>query len=99
MLQDGGVIIVERRDPQFVTITGLVHKADQYQFPFGRNFTVLEGIAMAGGVSNQQADKVHVIRPLANSLNSTLIQLSIREAGKTGNSNITLGPGDVVSVE
>lgn len=45
------------------------------------------------------ADKVHVIRPLRNSHESAVIQLNIREARNNGRSNISLGPGDVVSVE
>ncbi len=99
LVQDGGVIMVEKRDPPPVTVTGLVRKADQYPFPFGKDLTVLEAIAMAGGPSNQLADKVYVIRPLSNSHDPAVIQLSMREAKKSGNSNIKLGPGDVVSVE
>jgi polysaccharide export outer membrane protein len=99
MVEDGGVIMVEKRDPLPVTVTGLVRKADQYPFPVGKDLTVLQAIAMAGGTSNQLADKVYVIRPLTNSGDPAVIQLSIRTAKKSGDSNIKLGPGDVVSVE
>lgn len=99
MVEDGGVIMVEKRDPLPITVTGLVRKADQYPFPIGKDLTVLQAIAMAGGTSNQLADKVYVIRPLTNTQDPAVIQLSIRTAKKSGDSNIKLGPGDVVSVE
>lgn len=99
MIEDGGVIMVEKRDPLPITVTGLVRKADQYPFPVGKDLTVLEAIAMAGGPSNQLADKVYVIRPLTNSGDPAVIELSMRTAKKSGRSNIRVGPGDVVSVE
>lgn len=99
LVQDGGVIMVEKRDPLPITVTGLVRKADQYPFPVGKDLTVLQAIAMAGGPSNQLADKVYVIRPLASGGDPAVLQVSIRTAKKSGKSNMLVGPGDIVSVE
>ncbi len=99
LVEDGGVVHVERRDPAPISVIGLVKSPGPYDFPVGRDLKVLDAIALAGGISNQLADKVYVIRPLANSTDPAVIQLSLRTAKQSGKSNLMLGPGDVVSVE
>lgn len=96
---DGGVVMVEKRDPAPITVTGLVNRPDTYPFPVGKDLTVLGAIAMAGGRNNQVADRVFVIRPLSNSGEPAVIEVSLRKAKRSGKSNIRLGPGDTVSVE
>lgn len=98
-IQDGGVVMVEKRDPAPLQIEGLVRKPDTYEFPIGKPMTVLGAIAKAGGLSNQLADKVFIIRPLANAGERALIQVSIRRAKRNPRSDVVLGPGDIVSVE
>ncbi len=99
VVQDGGVVMVEKRDPAPVKVGGLVHKPDEYDFPIGKDLTVLGAISLAGGTNNQLADKVFVIRPLVNSKDPAVIQVSLRKAKKMGRENILLGPGDIVWVE
>ena len=91
--------MVEKRDPAPIQVVGLVRDPGEYEFPIGKPLTVLGAIALADGVSNQLADKIYVIRPVANSGNPAVINVSIRRAKKSAKSNIILGPGDVVSVE
>ena len=98
-LQDGGVLMVEKRDPAPVHVQGLVNKPDMYPYPLGKDLTVLGAISMAGGVKNQLANKIFVIRPVANGGEPAVIQVSLRKAKRSGKSNIRLGPGDIVSVE
>lgn len=98
-VRDGGVVMVERRDPAPINVSGLVKRPDTYPFPVGKDLTVLGAIAMAGGESSQVADKVFVIRPLSNNKEPALIQVSLRKAKRNGKSNILLGPGDTVIVE
>ncbi|MCP4169157.1 MAG: hypothetical protein GY758_00110 [Fuerstiella sp.] len=99
VVEDGGVVMVEKRDPAPVKVGGLVHKPDEYDFPVGNDLTVLGAISLAGGTNNQLADKVYVIRPLVNSEDPAVIQVSLRKAKKMGHENILLGPGDIVWVE
>ena len=98
-VRDGGVVMVEKRDPTPITVSGLVKRPDTYPFPVGKDLTVLGAVAMAGGESSQVADKVFVIRPLSNSKEPALIQVSLRKAKRNGKSNILLGPGDTVLIE
>ena len=98
-VSDGGVVMVEKRDPAPIQVVGLVRDPGEYEFPIGKPLTVLGAIALADGVSNQLADKIYVIRPVANGGNPAVINVSIRRAKKSAKSNIILGPGDVVSVE
>ncbi len=99
IIHDGGVVMVEKRDPSPIQVLGLVRKPDRYDYPLGKDLYLLDAIAMAGGVSNQLADKVFVIRPLATSHDPAVIEISLKTAKMSGDSNMLLGPGDVVSVE
>jgi len=98
-LDDGAVIMVEKRDPAPVQVIGLVNKPARYDFPVGQDLRVLDAIALAGGVSSNLADKVWVSRRVPGSPDPAVIELSIKEAKQKGNANIRLMPGDVVSVE
>ena len=42
VVQDGGVVMVEKRDPATIKVLGLVHKPDEYPFPVGKDITVQE---------------------------------------------------------
>ena len=98
-VHDGGVVMVEKRDPAPVQVLGLVRSPGRYEFPIGQDLYLLDALALAGGVSNQVANKVYVIRPLANSSDPAVVEISLRTAKRSGKSNIRLAPGDVVSVE
>lgn len=96
---DGGVVMIRKSDPPPISVIGLVNKPGEYDFPIGRDVRVLNALGMAAGLSNKLADKVFVIRPLANDQQPAVIQLSLRQAKKSFESNIRLAPGDTVSVE
>ena len=91
--------MVEKRDPAPIHVGGLMNKADTYDFPIGKPLTVVKAIQMAGGPSHQLADKVYVIRPLAQDGKKALIQVSLRRAKRSPQEDIILGPGDTVLVE
>jgi polysaccharide biosynthesis/export protein len=99
LIQDGGVVMVEKRDPAPIQVLGLVRSPGRYEFPIGQDLYLLDALALAGGLSNQLANKIYVIRPLADSADPAVIQVSLRTAKKSGASNFRLAPGDVVSVE
>ncbi len=98
-VEDGGVVMVEKRDPAPIQVGGLVKKPDSYDFPIGKTLTVLSAIQMAGGVSNQLADKVYLIRPLVQPGQRARVQVSLRRAKKFPEEDLILGPGDLVLVE
>jgi len=54
---------------------------------------------MAGGLSSQVADKIYVIRHVSDQPEPVVIQVSVRDAKTSGQENLALAPGDVVSVE
>lgn len=99
IVQDGGVVMVEERDPAKVSVQGLVRAPDQYDFPLGKDLHLLDAISLAHGMSNQLADKIFVVRQVAGSTDPAVIQISYRKAKRSAESNILLQPGDVVSVE
>ncbi len=98
LVADGGVIMVEKRDPEVIYIQGLVKKPDRYEFPVGEDLHLLEAIALAGGVSNQLANKIYVVRKTAQGQDPAVIEVSYRAATHSDDSNVLLGPGDVVKV-
>jgi polysaccharide biosynthesis/export protein len=97
-LEDGAVVRVEKRDPPALQVIGLVKKPDRYEFPLGKNMRLTDAIALAGGTSNQLADKVFVIRR-RESGEPMLVSTSIRKAKRDGSENILLEPGDTISIE
>jgi polysaccharide export outer membrane protein len=99
VVHDGGVVMVEKRDPAPVYVGGLVRSAGRYDYPIGQDLHLLDAIALAGGMSNQLANKIYVVRPVVGSKDPAVIEISYRDAKQSADSNIRLGPGDVVSVE
>jgi polysaccharide biosynthesis/export protein len=98
-LEDGDVVMVERRAPQPVHVIGLVNKAGQFELPPSQDLHLLDVIALAGGTSSQVADKIHVIRRPPGQQEPVVIEVSLGEAKRDGKGNLRLAPGDVVSVE
>ena len=99
LIEDGGVVSVEKRDPEPLHVIGLVKKPDRYDFPIAEDLRVTDAIALAGGTSMPLADMVFVIRRVPKSSETAVIQVSLREVKRNAHANIRLEPGDVVSVE
>ncbi len=99
LLDDGGVVNVEKRDPEPVFVQGLVRKPDRYEYPVAEELRLLGAISMAGGTSNPVADKVFVIRRKPGSTETVVINLKLSDAKRNEQANLLLAPGDVVSVE
>jgi polysaccharide export outer membrane protein len=98
-LGDRDVVMVLPREKKFIHVTGLVREPDQFELPNHQGVTVMDAIAMAGGVSSPMADKVYVIRRLPHMPEPAIIEVSIADAKSSGNENLLLAPGDLVSVE
>jgi polysaccharide biosynthesis/export protein len=98
-LRDGDVVVVERRSPPAVLVTGMVQKPGRYELPVGVEYRVLDAIASAQGVSHKVIDTVVVCRAIHGGTERALIQVSLRGATRNENENIVLMSGDLVSVE
>jgi protein involved in polysaccharide export with SLBB domain len=98
-LTDGMVVSVNKLDLMPVTVNGLVKTPGRFDYPVGKNMTVVEAVSLAKGMSNAAADKIYVIRRRPGTQEPGLIELSYKEAIRHGQENILLQPGDVVSVE
>lgn len=99
LIEDGGVVSIEKRDPEPLHVIGLVRKPDRYDFPIAEDLRVTDAIALAGGTSMTVADKVFVVRRVPKSNETAVIQVSLRQAKRNSQANISLEPGDVISVE
>ena len=98
-LQDGAIVMVERRDPEAIHVGGLVKNSGPIKYPLGTDINLLSAINAAGGVSNQGANKVFIIRKVEGQPQPIMIQASIRKAKRNAADNLALSPGDQVSVE
>ena len=99
LARDGDVVRVETRDPNPISVIGLVQKPGQYEMPVGQPVHVLDAIAMAGERSNPWADKIYITRHVTSENEPIVIETSVVNAQHSDESNIRLSPGDVVSVE
>ncbi len=98
-LRDNSVIVVEQQELAPVQVIGLVKNPGEYEYPMERPLTVLGALALAGGYTNPFADKVYVIRQRSGMDDPAVIQVSLKAAKKSGQENVRLEPGDVVSIE
>ncbi len=98
-LRDGDVVMVPEMDQNPVTVLGLVRKPADYKLPSDRDLTVLDVLAMAGGLTSPVANKIYVIRRIPGEQDSQVIQVSYQKAKRVQSENIRLASGDVVSVE
>lgn len=98
-LEDGTIVTVVARPEQSIHVIGLVHRPNRFVLPPGRPIRVLDAIALAGGLSVSIANKVYVIRLPEGADQAIVIQVSLRQAKRSGEENICLMGGDVVSVE
>jgi polysaccharide export outer membrane protein len=98
-LRDGDVVVVERRDPPSVLVTGMVRRPGRYLFPIGQDYRLLDAIAEAGGIENKVVDTVVVCRRVPNAHETALIEVSLHEATREPDNNLRMMPGDIVSVE
>jgi len=98
-LRDGDVVMVPEMDQNPVTVLGLVRKPADYKLPSDRDLTVLDVLAMAGGLTSPVANKIYVIRRIPGEQDTQVIQVSYQKAKRVESENIRLASGDVVSVE
>lgn len=98
-VEDGSVVVVGEREKRSVSVIGLVKRADTYELPKNEELRVLDALALAGGRSLSIADRVHIIRHPPGEQDPISIAVSIKQAKKTGDNNLILIPGDIVSVE
>ncbi len=98
-LQDGAVVMVEKEHPLPITVTGLVRKPMQIDYPVGQNLYVMQAISMAEGTSSKVANKVIITRQVPESTEPIVIEVSMREAKRKKGANVLLAPGDMISVE
>jgi polysaccharide export outer membrane protein len=98
-LDDGDVVMVEKRDPLPIHVMGLVGKPGQIRLPPNQDLHLLDAVALAGGPSTPYVNKVHLLRKVSGSDQPLVVEISLREAKDTGKGNLLLGPGDVVYVE
>jgi polysaccharide export outer membrane protein len=98
-LDDGDVVMVEKKMVPPIHVLGLVQKPGQFELPPHQDLHLLDAIALAGGRSMQFADKVHIIRHVPGKEQPIVVKISMRDAKRTGEGNMRLAPGDIVSVE
>lgn len=98
-LSDNSVIVVERQELAPVQVIGLVKNPGEFEYPVKRPLNVLGALALAGGRTNPFADKIYVIRHRSGMSDPAVIEVSLKTAKQSGQENVMLEPGDVVSVE
>jgi polysaccharide biosynthesis/export protein len=98
-LEDGSVVMVEKKELLPVEVIGLVSEPGQYEFPVNTDLSLLGAISLAGGVRNPLADKVLVRRFRPGMDTPVVVTASINKAKYGAVDNLRLEPGDIVSVE
>jgi polysaccharide export outer membrane protein len=97
-LRDGDVVHVAKRTLPPIYVIGLVTKPGSFPYPPNQDIRVLDAVALAGGCSNPLAEDILLIRRIPGAKEPVRIAVSLQGA-KNGQDNVTLAPGDTVSVE
>lgn len=97
-LDDGDVVIVNRRKPRTIFVSGLVNRPGRFELDPNEDVRVLDAVAMAGSCSSPLADQAYVIRQVPGG-KAVKIKVSLRAAKNNPEVNIPLAAGDVVTVE
>lgn len=99
-LQNGDVVTVEERKEKPVYVVGMVNKPGEYKLPHNYEMRVLDAIGLAGGVDRlTMPDKCIVTRPRSGQNDTIAIRIDLDVAKRDLRENLTLMPGDIVSVE
>jgi len=98
-LPDGTVVIVRERPERRIYVSGLVNRADQFEMPRDAEVRLLDALAMAGGRKYQFSDRISIVRKDLQGGQPVTIRASARRAERSGEDNIPLAPGDVVTVD
>ncbi len=98
-LGDGDIVNVSEVEKRVVYVMGLVKAPKNYEMPAGQDLTLLDALAMAGGVTETVADRILIVRSMPGQSQPTMIAVSLREAKRNGQENLMLASGDVVTVE
>lgn len=96
----GDIVEVMRLDPQSFSVTGLVNRGGNFPIPPGTQYTLVQALAMAGGLLDKACPEMATIyrRDEQGQLLSANFRLSSRDYTR-GSSNVIIKPGDVVAVE
>jgi protein involved in polysaccharide export with SLBB domain len=98
-LFDGDAVEVERFDTPVLTVLGLVNKPGVFPCQPGVQYTLMQALAMAGGVhSVAQPELAKVYRRDADG-KTVSATFRIDPAGSGSSARVALRPGDVVAVE
>lgn len=99
-LQAGDVVEVERMEPLTISVIGLVKAAGVFPYPPRKTYTLLDAIALAGGL-NEIADPKHAtIYRMGKNGELASARFKIARRGKVQQgAALPLKAGDVVAVE
>ena len=97
-LHDGDLVRVAKCTLLPIHVIGLVAKPGEFPYTADKEMRVLDALALAGGVANPVAEKIMVIRRMPHAVEPVRIAVSL-QAAKNAGDNLTLAPGDVISVE
>src|SRR5437660_10147589 len=93
-LSDGDILQIPKKETISFQIMGEVKQPGSHTFERGP--TILEAIVAVGGLT-ERADRNRVLLTHANSPEPTLVDLDQVVGGAAG-ANVTLQPGDILSV-
>ncbi len=99
-MQAGDVVEVERLSPQRVSVIGLVNHAGVFDYPLQNRYTLLEAIALGGGLNLIADPRYATVYRLNREGELVSAKFRITGGGKIAKgASIVLKPGDVVAVE
>jgi polysaccharide biosynthesis/export protein len=99
VVRAGDTIEVNRLDPQFFTVMGLVRSPGAFPYPPGAKFNLIQAVAFAGGLNELAAPRYVTVYRQAADGHIVPATFNLQGNSQTDAATVDIRPGDVVAVE
>ena len=98
-LAEGDTVEVEPRPLDVFSVVGLVNRPGTYTYPHNADYTLLQAVAMAGGIDRVADPLYATVYRQAEDGSCVHSRFSLTELTSSPNGQVRLKPGDVVALE
>jgi hypothetical protein len=98
-LAGGENVEVRQIDPEVLTVIGLVNKPGAFPYPPNMEYTLLQGIGLAGGVDEVASPQHATVYRRGADGNVVSAVFKFSDRNLTGGAGQKVRPGDVISVD
>ena len=97
-LQEGDVLLVEQEPRRVIFVYGLVNAPGSFEINRNQKMTVLQALAMAGGIRDGVTPHAAVLTPKGSPPGSDGVKIDLGDLTEGKQPDLDMGPGDVLNI-